>query len=71
MTAGEMLAYQTRLKAILKSKLSQAQKDRRLASLMSDLETGYSIPMLRNEKFEAENPFVMMLYKTVSEARSI
>ncbi|MEK4181754.1 hypothetical protein NSQ61_20135 [Aeribacillus sp. FSL K6-1121] len=71
MTAGEMLMFTKRFKNILSSKTPQSIKDARLANLMSDLERAYNIPMLRNENFEKQNPFVMQLYRTVSEARDI
>lgn len=71
MTFGEMLTYTNRLKEINCSNAPQFIRDRRLANLMTDLERSYGIPALRNEEFEKENPFVMQLYRTVSEERSI
>lgn len=71
MTFGEMLQYTNRLKEILESNAPQSIKDRRLANLMTDLEQAYGIPILRDQEFEKENPFVMQLYRTISEARSI
>ncbi|WAA10815.1 hypothetical protein [Fervidibacillus albus] len=71
MTVGEMLQYTNRLKEILSSHAPVAIKDRRLANLMNDLEQAYEIPALRNKNFEKQHPFVMQLYKTVSEARSL
>jgi len=71
MTVGEMLQYTNRLKEILASNAPRFIKDRRLANLMTDLEQAYGIPVLRNIEFEKENPFLMQLYRTVSEARSI
>ena len=70
MTTGEMLMFTKRLKNILEANAPQVVKDARLANLMSDLEKAYNIPMLRSENFEKQNPFVMQLYCTVSEARS-
>lgn len=71
MTFGEMLTYTNRLKEIIYSNAPRFIKDRRLANLMTDLEQAYGIPVLRNIEFEKENPFLMQLYRTVSEARSI
>jgi hypothetical protein len=71
MTTGEMLMFTKRFKNILSSKTPQNIKDARLANLLSDLERAYNIPVLRNIEFEKENPFVMQLYRTVSEARNI
>jgi len=69
MTTGEMLIYTNRFKEIMNG--SNSLRDSMLANLMSDLENAYLIPASRNENFEKENPFVMQLYRTVSEARSI
>lgn len=71
MTVGEMLQYTNRLKEILESNAPLFIKDRRLANLMTDLEQAYGIPILRDQEFEKENPFLMQLYRTISEARSI
>lgn len=69
MTTGEMLIYTSRFKEIMNG--SKSLRNSRLANLMSDLEQAYAIPSTRNEKFEKENPFLMQLYRTISEARSI
>lgn len=69
MTTGEMLLYTNRLKEIRSIKNTDL-RDARLANLMSDLETVYNIPMLYDESYNAENPFVMQLYRTVSEERT-
>lgn len=71
MTFGEMLQYTNRLKEILESNAPQCIKDRRLANLMTDLEQAYNIPILRDQDFEKANPFLMQLYRTVSEAREL
>jgi hypothetical protein len=70
MTTGEMLGYTKRFNEIMDSSLSNEMKDRRLSALMTDMEVTYNIPMFRNEEFEKRNPFVMQMYRTVSEARS-
>lgn len=71
MTFGEMQAYTNRFKEIIGSKAPDDIKDIRLANLMTDLERAYRIPFLRDEEFERENPQLMMLYRTVSEARNL
>lgn len=71
MTVGEMLKYTNRLNEILTSPAPNRIKDIRLSNLMTDLEQAYNIPVFRNREFERENPFVMRLYRTVSEARSL
>ena len=70
MTTGEMIEYTNRFKGIM-SMPDSYTRDVRLASLMTDLE-GYGIPMFGKERivdFENHNPFVMRLYRTVSESR--
>lgn len=69
MTVGEMLKWTERFNQILGG--AQCLKDKRLAQLMSDLEQTYNIPILNNEDYNRENPFVVQLYRAVSEARSI
>jgi hypothetical protein len=69
MTTGEMLIYTNRFKEIMNG--PNSLRDSRLANLMSDLEIAYHIPASRNENFEKQNPFLMQLYRTVSEARKL
>lgn len=69
MTTGQMLNYTKRLKEIISGKKSL--RDVRLANLMTDLEVAFNIPMFKKESFEIDNPFLMQLYHTVSEARSL
>lgn len=70
MTAREMLHYTNRLKEIRNIKNTNI-RDNRLANMMSDLESQYDIPALRNSSRYAEvDPFVMQLYHTVSDERT-
>lgn len=69
MTVGEMLKWTERFNQILGG--AQTLKDKRLAQLMTDLEQAYDIPILNNEDYNRENPFVVQLYRAVSEARNI
>ena len=69
MTVGEMLKWTERFNQILGG--AQCLKDKRLAQLMTDLEQAYNIPILNDEEYNRENPFVVQLYQAVSEARSI
>ncbi|RAK21111.1 hypothetical protein B0I26_10363 [Anoxybacillus vitaminiphilus] len=68
---GEMLQYTNRLKEIVGCNCPDQVKNVRLANLMTDLESAYGIPATRDEQFEKQKPFVMQLYRAVSEARSI
>jgi len=69
MTFGEMRIWTERFNQILGG--DQTLKDKRLAQLMTDLEHAYSIPILNNEEYNRKNPFVVSLYRAVSEARNI
>jgi len=69
MTFGEMLGFTKRFNSIMNSSGSDYFKTMRLSALMTDLEGAYGIPMLRDEDFEKKNPYLMQLYRTVSEAR--
>jgi hypothetical protein len=70
MLMREMLAWIRRFKGIMAAESTTEIRDARLGSLMTDLEIAYQIPALSRKKFENENPFVMQLYRAVSEARS-
>lgn len=69
MTVGEMLGWTKRFNQILGG--AQTLKDKRLAQLMTDLERAYNIPLLNDEEWNKRNPFVVQLYRAVSEARNI
>lgn len=69
MTVKEMLGYTNRFKDIMAANSLLHIQNGRLANLMSDLEEAFGIPALRNAEYEATNPHVLMLYRTVSEAR--
>lgn len=72
MNFGEMKIYTKRFKEILSTKQSSHVKSVRLASLMTDLEGAFQIPIFgkeRIENFEKQQPHTMQLYRSVSEAR--
>ncbi|SDM15611.1 hypothetical protein [Sediminibacillus halophilus] len=72
MTFGEMQGYTKRFNEIMESNAKQEIKDSRLASLMSDLESAYQIPLAwgkRRADFEANHPELMQLYRSVSRER--
>jgi hypothetical protein len=69
MTVGEMLSHTKRLKGL--NSLRGNQRNIRLANMMTDLERAFHITMVRNEKFNQMNTFLMQLYRTVSAERDI
>lgn len=69
MTVGEMLGLTNRFKEIIS--FNSAEQGERLANLMTDMEVAYDIPILNNENFNKKNPFVISMYRTISEARFV
>ena len=51
--------------------LTQDQKDLKLGQLMTEMEHRYKIPMLRNERWESDNPSVILIYREISNMRKI
>lgn len=69
MTVEEMLKLTKRFKEI--ERCDSSIKDVRLANMMADMEQAFDIPTLYCEEYNKRNPFVMSMYRTVSEARSL
>lgn len=69
MTFGEMRKWTERFNQILGG--AQCLKDKRLASLMTDMEQAYGIPFLNDEEYNRKNPFVIQMYRAASEARAL
>ncbi|GGN66318.1 hypothetical protein [Oceanobacillus indicireducens] len=68
MTHKELQSYRNRFEEIKKS--DEPIRTRKLASLMSDLELSYNIPVFAMAVYEKNNPEVMALYREVSNART-
>lgn len=56
---------------ILHSDLSDDEKTRRYAELMTDMEREYRIPALRNVAWKKENRAVISLYRKISMSRKL
>lgn len=56
---------------IIHSDLSSNRKAVKLASLMTELEQVYKIPMVRSEAWEKENKAVIALYRKISLSREL
>lgn len=52
-------------------RMTQYQKDMRIAELMTDMERIYKIPIFRNEQWEKENEYIITIYREISRMRSI
>lgn len=68
MTAKE---YEQRFNTILGMKVSQEQKDKLLANLMTEMEQTFRIPMMKNEAWEEKNSQVYALYRKIADSRSL
>lgn len=63
--------YHQIYESILLSDLTEKEKSRQFARLMSELEREYNIPVLRDEKWEKQNKPVVALYRKISMTRSL
>jgi len=70
MTVGEMKDLTAKFNEI-KTIKQPFTRNRKLADLMTYMEFTYNIPMLKKIEWERRNPFVVMMYRTISEARTI
>ena len=52
-------------------RMTQYQKDVRLAELMTDMERIYKIPMFRNEQWEKDNEYISTIYREISNMRKL
>lgn len=57
--------------SILHSDMSEKEKARKFARLMTDMEKEFNIPVLRNEEWEKQNKPVVALYRKISMTRSL
>lgn len=53
------------------TELTRDQKDKKLATIMTEMERAYRIPILRNSAWEEENPEVIRVYKEISDMRKL
>lgn len=56
---------------ILHSEMSNRQKSREYAKLMTEMEKEFNIPVLKNEEWERENKAVVTLYRKISISRAL
>lgn len=54
---------------ILHSDLTNEEKSRRFAKLMTKMEREFNIPILRNVEWERKNKAVVSLYRKISMSR--
>ena len=63
--------YKKAIKIYTDPSMTEDQKDVRLAELMTSMERVYKIPMLRNEQWNKDNPYIICIYHEISNMRSI
>ncbi|MEK4031363.1 hypothetical protein MKZ02_23085 [Pseudobacillus sp. FSL P4-0506] len=63
--------YNQRYETIIQGNFSDEQKDEMLASLMTEMEQAFDIPILRDEAWEAANKDVVALYRKVTMSRKL
>lgn len=68
MTEQELLSWTARLYTIMHGRSDL--RDKRLAQLMTDLESAYNIPVFNDNKFNKNNELVIGFYRMVSNLRS-
>ena len=63
--------YSKRYEIILQGTFPKDRKDSMLASLMSEMEVAFNIPMQQDLAWELENEEVIKLYRQVSRSRNL
>lgn len=57
--------------SILHSDLTDKEKNRQFARLMTDMEREFNIPIIKDVEWEKENKAVIALYRKISLSRNI
>ncbi|MEI2357186.1 hypothetical protein [Mesobacillus zeae] len=63
--------FNQKYEAILHSDLSGEEKDKQLSKLMTEMESEFNIPSIRNEEWEKKTRAVIALYRKVSRTRGL
>ncbi len=61
--------YNQRYAQIIHSDLTDGQKDLKLEQLMTDMESAFSIPMIKDKAWNEGNKDVIELFQQVSNSR--
>lgn len=69
--SNKLIFFNQIYESILHSDLSDNEKSRKFARLMTDLEKEFNIPVIKDEEWERRNKLVVALYRKVSMSRSI
>ena len=63
--------FHHKYESILQSNLTDNQKSREYANLMTDMEKEFKIPALKDEDWEKNNKSVVALYRKISMSRNL
>lgn len=63
--------FNNQYEKVLHSELSDEQKSREYASLMTEMEQVYNIPILKDLEWEKENKPVIAMYRKLSKSRKL
>ena len=67
-----LVALEKRAEEIIgNTSLTPYQKDVSLASLMTEMECQYGVPILKDSQWESENKEIFEVYKKISDMRSL
>lgn len=63
--------YQKRYEVIMQGTFPKNRKDLMFASLMTEMESTFNIPMQKNPEWEKQNVEIISLYRQVSNSRTL
>lgn len=66
-----LMYYKKRYEIITQGKFPANRKKLMVASLVSDMESTFNIPMQRDPKWEQENEEVIALYRQISASKNL
>lgn len=67
----KLMMMNKKFEKIVYSDLTDEQKSREYAKLMTEMEKQFNIPFLRDPDWEKENKPVVALYRIISASRSL
>jgi len=66
---NKLAQYHKQYEDIMSGDMSQQERNRRLAALMTEMEQVFQIPILRNEEWERRHKAIIALYRKISLSR--
>ncbi|MGJ9460699.1 hypothetical protein [Oceanobacillus sp. CF4.6] len=71
MTENTLAWFNNEYEKVLHSGLSDSQKSKEYANLMTEMEYKFKVPMLKDPEWEKENRSVIALYRKISNSRDL